>query len=145
MAITTEQTSFTRDILGRYLCNTFSEAVQSGPFDVIIVGGGTFGLSLAQDLFDRTRPSVAGQIVPQNFRILVLDAGPLALPVHVQDVPNLQLASPAVRPDGGPPPLAGAPLPATRQELIALGLDKVPLLENWGLPWNSPVRFGGLA
>jgi hypothetical protein len=145
MAITTEQTSFTRDILGRYMCNTFSEAVQSGPFDVIIVGGGTFGLSLAQDLFDRTQQSAAGQIVPQNFRILVLEAGPLAVPVHVQDVPNLQIGFPAVKPDGGPPPSAGTPLPATRQELIALGLDKVPLLENWGLPWNSPVRFGGLA
>jgi len=145
MAITTQQTSFTRDILGRYLCNTFGEAAQSGPFDVIIVGGGTFGLSLAQDLFDRTRQSVAGQIVPQNFRVLVLEAGPLALPVHAQDVPNLQLATPGVKPDGGPPPTAGAPLPATRQELMALGLDKTAVLENWGMPWNSSVRFGGLA
>jgi choline dehydrogenase-like flavoprotein len=145
MAITTQQTSFTRDILGRYLCNTFGEAAQSGPFDVIIVGGGTFGLSLAQDLFDRTRKSAAGQIVPPNFRILVLEAGPLALPVHVQDVPSLRLASPGVKPDGGPPPTAGQPLPATRQELMALGLDKTAVLENWGMPWNSSVRFGGLA
>src|SRR5262249_40713512 len=38
-----------------------------------------------------------------------------------------------------------SPLPATRQELIAQGQDKQPVLENWGLPWNSAERFGGLA
>jgi choline dehydrogenase-like flavoprotein len=36
-------------------------------------------------------------------------------------------------------------LPATRQELIAQGLQAQPILENWGLPWNSNERFGGLA
>jgi hypothetical protein len=29
--------------------------------------------------------------------------------------------------------------------LIALGNDKQPLFEVWGLPWNSNERFGGLA
>ena len=56
MAITTEDTSFTHDILGRYVCNTFAEAKNSGTFDIIIIGGGTFGLTLAQDLFERSRP-----------------------------------------------------------------------------------------
>ena len=53
----TDQTAFTRDIMGRYVCNTFAEAVNSGPFDVVIIGGGTFGLALAQDLHYRTLPT----------------------------------------------------------------------------------------
>ena len=81
MAIPTPETIFTRDVLGNYMCNTFSEALNSGPFDVIIVGGGTFGLALAQDLFFRSRETGDGSIAedvirPPHFRILVLEAGP---------------------------------------------------------------------
>ena len=144
MAVPTPETQFTRDILGNYTCNTFAEAVGSGPFDVIIVGGGTFGLSLAQDLFFRTKRSGLGSdpqdtLRPSNYRILVLDGGPFALPEHSQDLPNLGLFAP------GGQPSASSPLPATRQELIAQGRDKQAILENWGLPWNSTERFGGLA
>ena len=60
-------------VMGRYVCNTFAEALASGPFDVIIIGGGTFGLSLAQDLYFRSGP---GGIKTQNFRVVVLEAGP---------------------------------------------------------------------
>ncbi len=137
MALTTPSTVFTRDILGRYVCNTFTEALQSGPFDVIIIGGGTFGLSLAQDLFFRSRRFDQGPggvpqdtLKPSNYRILVLEAGPFSLPEHVQDVPNLGLVNPPA---------------VTRQQLIAQGLDKQPILENWGFPWNSTEPFGGLA
>jgi choline dehydrogenase-like flavoprotein len=133
---------FTRDILGNYLCNTFAEALASGPFDVIILGGGTFGLALAQDLFFRSKRFDQGPggvpqdtLKPFNYRILVLEAGPFSIPEHVQDIASLGLSAP------GP----GQPLPATRQELIAQGRDKQALMENWGLPWNSTERFGGLA
>jgi len=154
MAITTEDTSFTHDILGRYVCNTFDEARKSGPFDVIIIGGGTFGLTLAQDLFERSRPTNAA-IKPNNYRILVLEGGPFTLPEHVQDIPNMALASPnTVQADrttfldtpAGPQSVGpGNALPATRQELINAGLDKTAVFENWGMPWNSTIRFGGLA
>jgi len=140
----TPQTPFTRDILGNYVCNTFAEAQNSGPFDVVIVGGGTFGLALAQDLLFRTQRQGPGAVPedglrPANFRILVLEAGPFALPEHTQDLPNLQLYPPGTQPS------PGSALPATRQELIAQGLQAQPILENWGLPWNSTERFGGLA
>ena len=154
MAITTEDTSFTHDILGRYVCNTFAEAKQSGTFDVIIIGGGTFGLTLAEDLFARSRP-LGAAIKPNNYRILVLEGGPFTLLEHMQDIPNLGLGSPG--PVAADPatlldtPAAprqlnpGNALPATRQELINAGLDKQAVFENWGMPWNSSVRFGGLA
>src|SRR5207237_5068572 len=117
----TPETAFTRDILGRYLCNSFAEAVSSGPFDVIIVGGGTFGLALAQDLFFRSR-SAPNLVNYQTFRILVLEAGPFALPEHTQDIPNLQLYAPPTVSDNPPAPTPGSPLPATRQQLTSIGL-----------------------
>jgi len=154
MAITTEDTSFTHDILGRYVCNTFGEAKSSGTFDVIIVGGGTFGLTLAQDLFERSRPAGTA-IKPGNYRILVLEGGPFTLPEHVQDLPSMALGSPSPvqadpatlldTPPGVRPIGPGNALPATRQELINARLDKSAVFENWGMPWNSSIRFGGLA
>src|SRR6266478_5745392 len=83
--VPTPQTPFTRDILGNYVCNTFSEAQNSGPFDVVIIGGGTFGVALAQDLLFRTQRQGPGSVAedgirPAGFRVLVLEAGPFALP-----------------------------------------------------------------
>ena len=57
--LTSESTSFTLDNLGRFLCNTLQEARDSAAetvaghrrdFDVIIVGGGTFGAIVAEHL-----------------------------------------------------------------------------------------------
>lgn len=157
MASPTPQTIFTRDILGNYVCNTFAEAVNSGPFDVVIIGGGTFGLTIAQNLyfrskkFDRAPGGVPTDAAfkPPNFRILVLEAGPFTIPEHVQDIPSLGLGAPGPVADVQPSPLpnANTPLPATRQGLVQAGLEPPPrsYYEVWGLPWNSPVRFGGLA
>ncbi len=86
--LASESTSFTLDNMGRYLCNTLGEALDSAAqtvaghrrgFDVIIVGGGSFGCAMAEGLFvrDRTR----------SRRILVLEAGPFVLPEHVQNMP----------------------------------------------------------
>src|SRR5712664_2342166 len=90
MALSSESTSFTLDNMGRFLCNTLQEARDSvgqsvggrtRDFDVIIIGGGTFGAVVAEHLFiaDATH----------SRRILVLEAGPFVLPEHVQNMPFL--------------------------------------------------------
>lgn len=94
--LTSEFTSFTLDNMGRFLCNTLQEALESTQqtingqkrdFDVIVIGGGTFGSVIAEHLFitDQTR----------SRRILVLEAGPFVLPEHVQNMPF----------QGGDPPM----------------------------------------
>src|SRR5215218_1951589 len=88
MALSSESTSFTLDNMGRFLCNTLQEARDSESqsiagrsrgFDVIIIGGGTFGSVVAEHLFiaDTTR----------SRRIAVLEAGPFVLPEHAQNMP----------------------------------------------------------
>jgi choline dehydrogenase-like flavoprotein len=83
-----ESTTFSLDNMGRFLCNTLQEALDSTgqlvggrtrEFDAIIIGGGTFGCVVAEHLFisDATR----------SRRILVLEAGPFVLPEHVQNMP----------------------------------------------------------
>lgn len=112
-----ESTTFSLDILGRYSCNTLDEALDSQrtdlpdqsearPFDYVIVGGGSFGAVLAARLFNLD--------VSHRARILVLEAGPLALAEHVQNLP----------PDFSPP---GKGQPGT----------------VWGQPWasDSPMSF----
>jgi hypothetical protein len=102
--LTSESTSFTLDNMGRFLCNTAQEALTSAgvdagigtppadarPFDVIVVGGGTFGGVIAQHLFfnDATR----------SRRILVVERGPFVLPEHVQNLPFLGGLPDSVRP-----------------------------------------------
>ena len=107
--------SFSFDVIGRYVCNTIDEARasmdpatlgQARPFDVIVVGGGSFGSIAATHIFDSDRT--------HRHRVLVLEAGPVALPEHVQNLP----------PDLSPPPKN---VPGT----------------VWGVPWlsDSPQVF----
>ncbi len=92
-----ESTHFSLDNMGRFLCNTLEEAQDSAKqtvagrprqFDVIVIGGGTFGAIVAEHLFvtDATR----------SRRILVLEGGPFVLPEHVQNLP-FQGGDPAMR------------------------------------------------
>lgn len=130
---TPQTTDFTKDVLGRYICNGIDEAIHSTdkngqrpdgspqsdarPFDVIVVGGGSFGPAFAQHLF--------AQDPTHSHRILVLDAGSLVLTEHVQNYPPIGLNVP------GPTPTDPFVL---RNEV-------------WGLPWRSnvPGGFVGLA
>jgi choline dehydrogenase-like flavoprotein len=96
--LTSEPTSFTLDNMGRFLCNTLQEARDSAnqfvagrkrDFDVIVIGGGTFGAAVAEHLFinDPTH----------SRRILVLEAGPFVLPEHIQNTAYLGGGVPEMR------------------------------------------------
>src|SRR4051812_10254930 len=94
-----QDTTLARDVVSRYVCNTLEEARQSTlgpagrPFDVIVLGGGSFGPIFAQHLLNRDR----------THRILVLEGGPMFLPEHTQNLPMLGLNQPgAVPSDPGP-------------------------------------------
>jgi choline dehydrogenase-like flavoprotein len=87
MAVGIEKTSFTLDVIGRFTCNTDGEALaatqrpDARPFDVIVIGGGSFGPILAENVYfdDKTH----------SRRVLVLEAGPMVLPEHQQNLPVL--------------------------------------------------------
>jgi len=135
MATTTkpQDTDFTKDVLGRYICNGFDEAMKSTdktasradgspqsdalPFDIVVIGGGSFGPVLAQHLFEKDKS--------HSHRILILEAGSLVLTEHFQNLPVLGLNPPG----------------ATETDPL------VPRNEIWGLPWRSDVKggFPGLA
>lgn len=120
-----QRTDFSLDVLGRYLCNGLDEALASAgsrPFDLIVLGGGSFGAVLAHELFFNDQAHV--------HRVLVLEAGPFVLPDHVQNLPL---------------PGLGVPPPASIAELRSSGQDGLPRAEVWGLPWHSRTRFPGLA
>jgi hypothetical protein len=121
---TAQYTDFSKDVIGRYVCNGLDEALRSPsgrpdarPFDIVIVGGGSFGGAAAQHLLytDTFR----------NHRILVLEAGPFLFGEHVQNLPAIGLVAPG---------------PTTVD-------PGVPRAEVWGLPWRTDVPFGfpGLA
>jgi choline dehydrogenase-like flavoprotein len=129
MPVPTESTTFTKDVLGRYLCNTLGEAQASGPFNVIVLGAGAFGPALAVHLFNID--------AAKRHRILVLDGGKFVLPEHIQNLPPMLAGT------GG----IGVPSSTTIEALRQAGQDRAPRDEVWGLPWftNDPNGFPGLA
>ena len=95
MPLTTESTTFTRDVFGRYVCNTMQEALDSTagggrPFDVIVIGGGSFGGVIAHRLFQLDNRL-------RQHRILVLEGGPFLVPEHVQNLPTIGDLFPEVK------------------------------------------------
>jgi choline dehydrogenase-like flavoprotein len=128
---TPQVTDFTRDVLGRYICNGLDEARASAdtslrpdarPFDVLVVGGGSFGAAFAQHLFFRDQT--------HSRRILVLEAGPFLVPEQVQNLPMLGLDVPG---------------PTSIKDLRDSGQYGRARAEVWGLAWHSNVLYTGLA
>src|SRR5436309_15897236 len=105
--LTSEETTFTLDNMGRFFCNTLQEALdctavqvagKQRNFDTIVIGGGTFGAAIASSLLFAD--------ASHSRRILVLEAGPFALPEHFQNMPY-QGGTPDFRkPWDSPPALA---------------------------------------
>jgi len=129
--VTPQTTAFTKDVLGRYVCNGLDEALQTTDknirpdakdFDFIIIGGGTFGAATAQHMFyrDKTR----------SHRILLLEGGPMLLSTHVQNLPMIGI---------------NIPSPSSITDLRNAGQANNPRNEVWGLGWHSPTKFPGLA
>src|SRR5258708_4869402 len=116
-----QQTVFSHDVLGRWMCSSWPEVRDNGgdPFDVVVVGAGMFGGSTADKLYRR------GENV--GLRVLVVDAGSFLLPSHVQNLPRLGL--------GGP----------TEQVIASNAADPGPQNLVWGHPWHSNQAFPGLA
>ena len=50
-----QRTSFSLDVLGRFICSTWEEASVNPDFDVIIIGGGMYGLLLRREDLQRER------------------------------------------------------------------------------------------
>ena len=128
MSKITERTSFTKDIQGRYLCNDIAEVntwKRGGgrPFDVLVIGGGTFGAALAEHVWFRQKHTGGG------LRTLVIEAGLFTVPEHVQNTGIQGFTDPGT-------PLSldeNAPQP------------EPPRNEVWGIPWRSSIPFKGLA
>ncbi|HEY9601551.1 MAG TPA: hypothetical protein V6C85_08075 [Allocoleopsis sp.] len=128
---TAQTTDFSRDVIGRYVCNGLDEALRSTdktirpdarPFDMIVIGGGSFGAVFAQHLFSTDKA--------HSHRILVLEGGPFVVPEHVQNLPMLGLDPPGA---------------TSIADLRNMGQDRTPRNEVWGLPWHSTTKFPGLA
>src|SRR5262245_62153981 len=113
-----QDTAFTTDVMGRYVCSTWDEAVNNGGvmFDAVVIGAGMFGAYCAEKIYRGA-----------NLRVLVLEAGPLLVSEHVQNLARIGLsaAGAAVVPDSASDP--------GTQALV------------WGIPWRSRVAFPGIA
>src|SRR6266480_4933154 len=122
-----QETDFSIDALGRYICSLWSEATQNGgvAFDAIVIGGGMFGGYCAEKLYR------AG-----NLRVLVLDAGSLLVTEHVQNLSRIGLNAAGLKKDANNiydlPVVSNADDPGPRERV-------------WGIPMRSQVPIVGNA
>ena len=111
-----QRTTLSLDLMGRYVCNTWDEAVNNGgpPFDVVIIGAGMFGGYCADVIFRES-----------NLRVLVLEAGPFVASTHLQNLPDVGLYA--------PDPIDPASDTGVARTLV------------WGMPWRGDSQFVGQA
>src|SRR5258708_22132310 len=88
-----QETTFSLDVLGRYICNTYDEAVNNGgfPFDAIVIGAGMYGSYVAEKIYRQGKG---------NLRVLLLAAGGFLVSEPLQDLTRIGFnAARAVTPD----------------------------------------------
>ncbi|MGH8887059.1 MAG: GMC oxidoreductase [Egibacteraceae bacterium] len=112
-----QDTTFSIDAFGRFICSTWQEATGNGgpPFSAVVIGGGMYGAYCATKIY-RQHPGK---------RVLLLDAGRFFVPEHVQNLGRIGL--------GIPDPITPNNDPGVARDLV------------WGLPWRGNVEFPGLA
>src|SRR5262245_40275362 len=117
LAVDIQDSEFSKDLLPRFVCSTFDEAVNNGgrPFDVVVIGAGMFGAYAAEKIYRRG--------ADDGLRVLVLDAGAFLLSTHTQNLPHLGLNAPGS-------------VQVTRNDQ-----DPGPRNGVWGIPWHSNVPF----
>jgi len=116
-----QETEFSHDLFGRFVCSTWDEVVNNGgaPFDAVVIGAGMFGGACAEKLYRFGEAT--------NLRILVLEAGAFLASTHVQNLPHIGLGA-----------AADVAVPTNAQ-------DPGPRNIVWGTPWHSNQSFPGLA
>src|SRR5260221_14121368 len=105
--------------MGRFVCNTWDEAVNNGgePFDAVVIGAGMFGGYCAEKIFRGIRE-------PSNLRVLVLEAEPFFVSTPVQNLP----------------PRIGLNVPNPK---FSSADDGLPPELVWGMPRRRLVKFVG--
>src|SRR5258708_20678897 len=81
-----QETTFSLDVLGRYICSTYDEAVNNGgfPFDAIVIGAGMYGSYFPEKIY---RPGKG------NLRVLLFEGGGFLVSEHVQNLGRTRLNS----------------------------------------------------
>lgn len=122
-----QATTFSKDLMGRYVCSTLEEAVadenQPLDFDVIVLGAGMYGGYCASKLHQLTK----NETRYGKPRILVLDGGPFLLPEHGQNIPDIGANNP------------GGTLDTFSNEA------QQPREVVWGIGWRSNQQYVGTA
>ncbi|MCU1246991.1 MAG: oxidoreductase [Edaphobacter sp.] len=127
MALSTESTTFTKDVLGRYTCSTWDEATADPTgIDVVVLGGGMYGGYCAAKVYQESRLRFGD--ARKALRVLVLEAGPFVLNQHTADVPDLGFFDP-----GG------------SAVNVQSGANTGIRNEVWGVGWRSNEPFVGQA
>ena len=100
--VAVQETTFSVDVMGRFICNTWDEAVNNGgvAFDAVVIGAGMFGAYCAEKIYRHA-----------NLRVLVLDAGSFLVSEHVQNLSKIA-STPAAQFKSPPTP-------------------RIPARENW--------------